>query len=123
MSAPDLDPDLLKAFLAVAEHRSFTRAAAALNRTQSAISVQVRRLEERLGAKLFHRDRAGVAPTAAGDELRAYAERILALNAEAIGAIHARESERLHRARNLSRAGSLLADHLQRGISEPATLC
>jgi len=93
MSAPDLDPDLLKAFLAVAEHRSFTRAAAALNRTQSATSVQIKRLEERIGTKLLHRDRAGVAPTAAGDELRAYAERILALNAEAIGAIHARKSE------------------------------
>lgn len=93
MSAPDLDPDLLKAFLAVAEHRSFTRAAAKLNRTQSAVSVQIRRLEERVGIKLFHRNRAGVAPTAAGDELRAYAKRILALNAEAIGAIDARRTE------------------------------
>ena len=60
MTAPDLDPDLLKAFLAVAEHRSFTRAADRLNRTQSAMSVQVRRLEERLGTKLFQRNRAGV---------------------------------------------------------------
>ena len=45
MTAPVLDPDLLKAFLAVAEHRSFTRAAHVLNRTQSAVSVQIRRLE------------------------------------------------------------------------------
>ncbi|OKO81789.1 LysR family transcriptional regulator [Bradyrhizobium sp. NAS80.1] len=93
MSSPDLDPDLLKAFLAVTEHRSFTRAAAALNRTQSAVSVQIRRLEERIGTKLFHRNRTGIAPTAAGDELRAYAKRILALNAEAVGAIHARQTE------------------------------
>lgn len=93
MSAPDLDPDLLKAFLAVAEHRSFTRAAAALNRTQSAVSVQIRRLEERIGTKLFHRDRAGITPTAGGDELRAYAKRILTLNAEAVGAVHARKTE------------------------------
>lgn len=93
MNVSDLDPDLLKAFLAVAEHRSFTHAAATLNRTQSAVSVQIRRLEERLDAKLFHRTRAGVAPTAAGEELRVYARRILALNAEAIGALRARKTE------------------------------
>ena len=93
MTAPDLDPDLLKAFLAVAEHRSFTRAADQLNRTQSAVSVQVRRLEERLGTKLFQRARTGVVPTAAGHELRAYAQRILALHAEAVGALRARKPE------------------------------
>ena len=93
MTAPDLDPDLLKAFLAVAEHRSFTRAADQLNRTQSAVSVQVRRLEERLGTKLFQRNRAGVVLTAAGHELRAYAQRILALHAEAVGALRARKPE------------------------------
>ncbi|WGD49165.1 LysR family transcriptional regulator [Bradyrhizobium sp. CB1650] len=91
MTAPDLDPDLLKAFLAVAEHRSFTLAATMLNRTQSAVSVQIRRLEQRLGTKLFHRTRAGVAPTSAGEELRGYARRILALNAEAVGALRARK--------------------------------
>lgn len=93
MIAPDLDPDLLKAFLAVAEHRSFTRAADQLNRTQSAVSVQVRRLEGRLGTKLFQRGRAGVVPTAAGHELRAYAQRILALHAEAVGALRAGKPE------------------------------
>lgn len=93
MTAPDLDPDLLKAFLAVAEHCSFTRAADRLNRTQSAVSVQVKRLEQRLGTKLFQRNRAGVVPTAAGDELRAYAQRILALHAEAVGALRARKPE------------------------------
>ncbi|OAF10004.1 LysR family transcriptional regulator [Bradyrhizobium centrolobii] len=93
MTAPDLDPDLLKAFLAVAEHRSFTRAAAMLNRTQSAVSVQIRRLEERLGTKLFHRTRAGVAPTSAGEELRGYAARILALSDEAVGALRERSIE------------------------------
>ncbi|MCG2626918.1 LysR family transcriptional regulator [Bradyrhizobium sp. WYCCWR 13023] len=93
MTASDLDPDLLRAFLAVAEHRSFTRAADQLNRTQSAVSVQVRRLEERLGTKLFQRNRSGVVPTAAGQELRAYAQRILALHAEAVGALHGRKPE------------------------------
>jgi DNA-binding transcriptional LysR family regulator len=93
MTAPVLDPDLLKAFLAVAEHRSFTRAAATLNRTQSAVSVQIRRLEERLGAQLFQRTRAGVALTAAGDELLVYARRLLDLNAEAVDALYTRKRE------------------------------
>jgi DNA-binding transcriptional LysR family regulator len=93
MTAPPLDPDLLRAFLAVAEHRSFTRAAAALNRTQSAVSVQIRRLEQRLGTKLFQRTGTGVALTAAGDELRGYARRLLDLNAEAVDALSARKRD------------------------------
>jgi len=93
MTAPDLDPDLLRVYLAVAEHRSFTRAADLLNRTQSAVSVQVRRLEQRLGTKLLQRNRSGVVPTAAGNELRAYAQRILALHSEAVGALGARKPE------------------------------
>ncbi|MGY4375300.1 DNA-binding transcriptional LysR family regulator [Bradyrhizobium sp. i1.3.6] len=93
MTTPVLDPDLLKAFLAVAEHRSFTRAAQLLNRTQSAVSVQIRRLEERIGTKLFQRTRAGVALTAAGDELLVYARRLLDLNAEAIDVLRARKRD------------------------------
>lgn len=93
MTAPPLDPDLLKAFLAVAEHRSFTRAAATLNRTQSAVSVQIRRLEERLDTRLFQRTRAGVALTAAGNELLVYARRLLDLNAEAVDALRRRKRD------------------------------
>jgi len=93
MTAPDLDPDLLKAFLAVADHQSFTRAAAILHRTQSAVSVQIRRLEERLDVRLFHRMRSGVALSAAGRELLVYARRLLDLNAEAVDALRARKRE------------------------------
>ena len=93
MSAPDLDPDLLKAFLAVAEHRSFTRAAARLNRTQSAVSMQIKRLEDSLDIRLFHRTKAGVEPTAAGQGLIDFARRILALNAEAVGRLRERKAE------------------------------
>ncbi|MGX1108332.1 MULTISPECIES: LysR substrate-binding domain-containing protein [Bradyrhizobium] len=89
MSAPILDPDLLQAFVAVAEHRSFTRAASALNRTQSAVSMQVKRLEERLQAELFHRSTSSVDLSAAGEGLLGYARRILSLNAEAIGRVRA----------------------------------
>src|ERR1700716_1097126 len=93
MSMPSLDPELLRAFVAVAEHRSFTRAAATLNRTQSAVSMQVKRLEDRLGAELFSRTKANVDLSAAGEGLLGYAKRILALNEEAVGRLAERKVE------------------------------
>jgi DNA-binding transcriptional LysR family regulator len=59
----------LTAFLAVAEERSFTRAAAKLGTSQSALSHVVRRLEERLGIRLLTRTTRRVAPTEAGERL------------------------------------------------------
>ena len=76
----NLDPDLLRTFVAVAEHRSFTRAAAALHRTQSAASTQIRRLEDKLGAPLLHRSTAHVEMTPAGERLLGYARQMLALS-------------------------------------------
>lgn len=108
MTASALDPDLLKAFLAVAEQRSFTRAAATLNRTQSAVSVQIRRLEERLGTKLFQRTRSGVALTAAGDELLVYARRLLDLNAEAVDALRTRKHDAVVRLGVMDDYGTML---------------
>ena len=90
---PTLDPDLLQAFLAVADHRSFTRAAVALNRTQSAVSMQVKRLEEQLHAELFHRTKANVDLSAAGERLLGYARRILSLNEEAVGRVREHKVE------------------------------
>jgi DNA-binding transcriptional LysR family regulator len=87
MSVPLLELDLLRAFVAVADFRSFTRAAITLNRTQSAISMQIKRLEERSGTVLFHRTKAPVDLTPAGEGLLNYARRILALNGEAISKI------------------------------------
>src|SRR6201746_2071537 len=85
MSEPVLDPDLLKAFVAVADQRSFTRAAAVLNRTQSAVSMQIKRLEDRLGVELFSRTTVNVDLSSAGEGLLGYARRILKLNDEAVG--------------------------------------
>jgi DNA-binding transcriptional LysR family regulator len=59
----------LNAFLAVAEERNFTRAAARLGVSQSALSHTVRRLEERLGVRLLTRTTRSVAPTEAGQRL------------------------------------------------------
>lgn len=91
MSSPVLDPDLLKAFIAVADRRSFTRAAVVLNRTQSAVSMQIKRLEDRLGVELFHRTKVAVDLSSAGEGLLGYARRILILNDEAVG--HLREHQ------------------------------
>src|SRR5205085_7581789 len=73
----------LTAFLAVAEARSFTRAAADMGISQSALSQVIRRLEERLGLRLLTRTTRSVAPTEAG-------ERLLETLAPALGEIDAR---------------------------------
>ncbi|MFH5923886.1 LysR family transcriptional regulator [Roseomonas xinghualingensis] len=59
----------LRAFLAIARHRSFTRAAGLLHVTQPALTVQIRQLEVALGLRLLDRTPQGVEPTAAGLEL------------------------------------------------------
>ena len=72
-----LDPDWLRTFLAVAEKRNVTRAADALGRTQSAVSVQLRKLESALSTKLFQRQARGMALTEAGHALVPAARRAL----------------------------------------------
>ena len=80
----DLDPSCLRAFLAVADEGGFTRAAHILNRTQSAVSMQIRRLEELLGTKLIA-DRKKATLTTAGERVLEHARRIVALNDEVLG--------------------------------------
>src|ERR1043166_4727706 len=63
------DASDLVAFLAVARERSFTRAAAKLGMTQSALSQIVRTLEERIGVRLLNRTTRSVTPTQAGERL------------------------------------------------------
>ncbi len=93
MTFPVLDLDLLQAFVAVADQRSFTRGAATLNRTQSAVSMQIKRLEARLGAELLSRSKASVDLTAAGEGLLGYARRMLLLNEEAVARLRAHKIE------------------------------
>ncbi len=72
-----LDLKALRAFDAVAQHRSFLRASVALGTAQSALSRQVSALERALGALLFHRTGRGVAPTALGERLAPRARALL----------------------------------------------
>ncbi len=77
----------LETFLAVAEERSFSRAAARLHRTQPAVSQVVRKLEEAVGETLFDRAARDGSLTSAGVLLRDYAQRLLALRREAASAL------------------------------------
>ncbi len=80
---PTLDPDLLRAFVFIAEDGSFTRAAQRVGRTQSAVSMQVQRLEAQLGQRLLSRGKGGtVQLTPHGQFLLARARDVLALNDE-----------------------------------------
>lgn len=81
----NLDITTLRALVAVTDHGGVTRAAAMLNLTQSAVSMQIKRLEEMLGLALFDRGNRRVSLTASGEQLVRYARRILALNDEAVG--------------------------------------
>ena len=77
----------LETFLAVAEERSFSRAAVRLHRTQPAVSQVIRKLEESVGETLFDRAARDGSLTAAGVLLRDYAQRLLALRREAASAL------------------------------------
>ncbi len=86
MQSP-LDSDLMRGFLAVAETGSVTHAAGRLGRTQSAVSMMIRRLEEQVGQTLFDRHPRGVDLTERGSQLVPYARRVLCLLDEAGAAL------------------------------------
>jgi DNA-binding transcriptional LysR family regulator len=79
-----LDSDQLRTFVAIADTGSFTRAADVVHKTQSAVSMQMKRLEERLGRALFARDGRAAKLSEDGERLLAYARRIVRLNLECV---------------------------------------
>jgi len=81
---PLLDLDVLRTFVAIAETGSFTTAANMVFRTPSAVSMQIKKLEEIVGRSVFSRDARSVTLTADGEILLTYARRLLALNREAV---------------------------------------
>jgi DNA-binding transcriptional LysR family regulator len=82
-----MDLNQLETFLAVAEEKSFSRAAVRLHRTQPAISQVIRKLEHEIGETLFDRTSRDGSLTAPGTLLRDYALRLLALRREASSAL------------------------------------
>lgn len=85
---PSIDTELLRSFVAIADQGGFTRAAEVVNRTQSAISMQMKRLEDDvLQRSLFQRDGRQVRLTAEGQVLLGYARRILKLHGEVLNTL------------------------------------
>jgi DNA-binding transcriptional LysR family regulator len=92
-----LDIDQLRTFVAIADTGSFTRAADVVHKTQSAVSMQMKRLEERVGKAVFERDGRLSKLTEDGERLLDYARRIVRLNAECMASFN--ESELVGRVR------------------------
>ncbi|MCX5512530.1 LysR family transcriptional regulator [Kaistia algarum] len=81
-----LDLDQLRTFVAIADSGSFTRAADTVHKTQSAVSMQMRRLEERIGKPIFGRDGRSAKLTEHGERLLGYARRMVRLSDETVAA-------------------------------------
>src|SRR5208337_1374715 len=92
-TTPALDLDLVRTLILIAEEGSFTRAAERVGRTQSAVSLQVQRLEALVGHTLIARGKGGgIELTAHGEELVERGRALLALNDEIINSVHARKA-------------------------------
>lgn len=78
----NLDITTLRSFVAVADNGGVTRAAGFLHLTQSAVSMQLKRLEDLLDLQLLDRSGRGIALTASGEQLLGYARRMVAMNDE-----------------------------------------
>lgn len=89
----DIDVALLRAFIAVVETGGVTAAARSLNRTQAAVSLQIKRLEELFGAELFEREHKRLRLAPAGERLLGSAKRLVALNDDIWGAMTTPEFE------------------------------
>jgi DNA-binding transcriptional LysR family regulator len=91
---PPLDLDQLQTFITIADTGSFTRAAEEVHRTQSAVSMQMRRLEERIGKPLFEKDGRSNKLSEEGEKLLSYARRMMRLNRETLAAFDDEQSGR-----------------------------
>ncbi|MCG6901230.1 MAG: LysR family transcriptional regulator [Rhodobacter sp.] len=89
----NLDMTALRSFVTVAQAGGVTRAAGFLNLTQSAVSMQLKRLEESMNLQLMDRSARTIALTAAGEQLLGYARRMLDLNDEALARLTHQEFE------------------------------
>ncbi|OEE67213.1 LysR family transcriptional regulator [Enterovibrio norvegicus FF-33] len=89
-----MDIDSLRSFLAIVDTGSFTRAAAQIHRTQSAISMQIKRLEEELGSPLFDREKRPLSLSFAGQRLVSHARRLIAGHDEALEAFKREDTSR-----------------------------
>src|SRR5690349_24991038 len=88
------DIDVLRSFVLGVELGSFAQAAERLNRSTSAVSAQLKKLEEQAGAPLLRKAGRGLALTETGETMLGYARRLLDLNDEAAAAVRGVQLER-----------------------------
>ena len=93
MTKVTFDLDVLRSFLTGVELGSFAKAADRLGRSTSAVSAQLKKLEEQAGTAVFRKAGRGLALTDAGETMLGYARRLIALNDEAAAAMQGRELE------------------------------
>lgn len=96
-----MDFSELRTFLTVASEHSFSRAAEKLGRSQPAVSLAIRRLEEELGEELFDRRSRGGRLTPAGEVLNQYGPRVLQAADEAVAAVAAVRGTRVGRRKEI----------------------
>jgi DNA-binding transcriptional LysR family regulator len=87
MVQTNLDTDILRTLVTARQLGGFSRAAQQVGRSQSAVSQQIRKLEEQVGQPLFRKEGRSLVLTEAGDVILSYARRILDLNDEAVAAV------------------------------------
>ncbi len=85
---PHLDSDLLRTLVVISEAKNFTRASEIVGRTQSAVSVQMKKLEAIIGERLFERGPRGVTLTRPGEQLVKDSKRIISLLDQAAVSLH-----------------------------------
>jgi DNA-binding transcriptional LysR family regulator len=93
MRTTNLDMDALRSFVTGVDAGSFARAADRLGRSTSAVSAQLKKLEEQAGTSLVRKAGRGLTLTDSGESLLSYARRLLELNDEAVGAVRGVELE------------------------------
>lgn len=118
MPAPALDLNLLRTFVTVVEAGGFSQAAERLLRGQSAVSLQIKRLEEAVGARLLDRGPRHVAVTAQGEIILDHARRMLDLNDQLIARVREPELEGIVR---LGAPEDFATSHLQNVLASFAS--
>lgn len=111
----NLDLGTLRSFVTIAEAGSMTRAASRLFMTQSAVSMQIKRLEVSLGFSVLERSTQGMTPTSEGEQLLHFANQMLDLNDEAMGRLTSPDFEGQVR---LGVPGDVIYPHIPRILRE-----
>lgn len=117
-SLPLLELDVMKTFIAIAETGNFTTAAEAVFRTPSAVSMQIKKLEETLRVPLFRRDARSVSLTHHGEMLLSYAKRLISLNNEAVSRFVVPEMNGIVKLGAPDDIGELMLSGILRHLSE-----